>query len=194
MLADKQPITDTIIPGTPICVSQRQAPLYDLYGREPGKARIIDAAKTSSHEVAAAQPLYTHVTFGTGLPAELTVGVHKAVGGKSDFPNPGEILAAAIAACLDSSTRMIANRLKICLEHLEVSVRLGVDVRGTLRMDGNVPVGFQDADISVRMKAAPDVTEAQLDRLAKAAEQSCVLLQTLRNPPQYRLSRQPQSA
>ena len=193
MLAQNQPVSETLIADTSICVSQRQAPLYDLYGRDPDEAWIIDAATTSSRDVPADQPLYGHVTFGTGLPADLTVGVHKAVGGESDLPNPGEILAAAIAACLDSSTRMIANRLAIRLEHLEVTVKLRVDVRGTLRMDRNVPVGFQGADIAVCISAAPGVTEAQLDMLIKAAEQSCVMLQTLRHPPEYCLTREPQS-
>jgi hypothetical protein len=72
-------------------------------------------------------------------------------------------------------------------------VKLRVDVRGTLRMDRSVPVGFQGADIRVRMSGAQGVTEAQLDMLIRAAEQSCVLLQTLRHPPEYCVKREPQS-
>ena len=193
MLAEKQRIIDAITQNTSISVSERQAPLRDLYAGEPDEAWVIDSAITSSDEVPAAQPLYAHVTFGTGLPTDLTVGVHKDVGGESDFPNPGEIFAAAIASCLDSATRMIANRLDIRLEHLQVIVKLRVDVRGTLRMDRSVPVGFQGVDISVRMSGVEGVTEAQLDMLIKAAEQSCVLLQTLRHPPEYCLRREPQS-
>jgi hypothetical protein len=120
MLAKKQRVIDTITQNTSISVNERQAPLRDIYAGDPDEAWVIDSASTSLHKVPAAQPLYTHVTFGTGLPADLTVGVHKAVGGESDFPNPGEIFATAIASCLDSATRMIANRLDIRLDHLEV--------------------------------------------------------------------------
>ena len=128
------------------------------------------------------------MTCGTGLPADITTGLHKAVGGESDFPNPGEIFAAAIASCLDSSTRMIANRLGIPLEHLSVSVDAKVDVRGTLMVDREVPVGFQLIEINVEMTGGAGVSEDQLLLLLKAAKRSCVLIQTLLRPPSMRLS------
>jgi hypothetical protein len=37
-------------------------------------------------------------------------GTHTAVGGESDYPVPGELLCAAVASCLDSTIRTIANR------------------------------------------------------------------------------------
>ena len=175
--------------STALVVGERQSPLRARYTDDPKQAWIVDGAQTSSNAVPAGQPLHSRVTFGTGRPVDLPVGVHSAVGGESDDPVPGEILAAAIASCLDTAVRMIANLMSIELTHLDVVVDLGVDVRGTLQMNRKVPVGFQNIDVHVRMTGADDVDEAKLDRLLKAAERSCVVLQTLRHPPTVSVTR-----
>ena len=171
-----------------ISVAERQAPLCAAYREAPDRAVITDSARTSSDMIDTDQPLYGNVTCGTGLPADITTGLHKAVGGESDFPNPGEIFAAAIASCLDSSTRMIANRMGIRLERLSVSVDAKVDVRGTLQVEREVPVGFQSIDIKVEMTGGKGVSDDQLLMLLKAAKRSCVLIQTLVRPPSIRLA------
>ncbi|MBZ0218598.1 MAG: OsmC family protein [Fimbriimonadaceae bacterium] len=187
-LEDNQRIT-TIMQGEQITVRDRQAPVRKLYESDPKRAWTVDSARTSSEHIHADHPIHGHVIFGTGVPASQPISVHRAVGGESDFPCPGETLAAAIAACLDTATRMVANLLDIRLERLQVTVDLGVDVRGTLMMGSNVPVGFQKVDISYELKAADDVTDAQLATLMKVAERSCVILETLRNPPDINVVR-----
>ena len=57
-------------------------------------------------------------TTGVRVP----VGVHRAVGGLHDAPTPGDLLCAALAACQDSTFRMIANLMNIELEDLTVDV------------------------------------------------------------------------
>ena len=146
--------------------------------------------KTSSHDAPVDEPLHGRVRIGSDFPAELTIGVHKAVGGESDYPNPGEVLSAAIACCLDSSIRIIANHMGIRLARLEVSVDAMVDVRGTLCMDCNVPVGFQEIDVKVQVMGVEGISQAQLEKVVRAGEQSCVLLQTLQNPPEIRVARE----
>jgi uncharacterized OsmC-like protein len=54
------------------------------------------------------------------------------------------MLCAALAACLDSTIRIIADHLDVTLSSLEVGVTAEVDVRGTLLMDRKVPGGFQN--------------------------------------------------
>jgi len=175
-----------------INIRKRQAPVRKDYESDPKRAWIIDSARTSSDQIDANHPIHGHVVFGTGIPASQAVSVHKAVGGESDFPCPGEILAAAIASCLDTSTRMIANLLGINLKYLAVKVDLGVDIRGTLMMEKSVPVGFQRVNISYDLKTSDDVKDGQLETLMKAAERSCVILETLRNPPNINLVRNSQ--
>ena len=163
-----------------IDMAARQRPLQPIYKTDPARAWITDRATTRSKRISPAQPLYGEVTMEDGRPTDLVFGVHTAVGGESDYPVPGELLCAAVASCLDSTIRIIANRLHIELLMLEVTVEAHVDVRGTLLIDRTVPVGFQKIDVVVRIDAAGDVEPRKIDILLKAAEHSCVVIQTLR--------------
>ena len=110
-------------------------------------------------------------------------GVHAAVGGPHDAPTPGDLLCAALAACLDSTLRMVANLLGVELESLQVTVTGDVDVRGTLVVDREVPVGFQAMRCQVALRPRAGTDPALAARLEAAAEHSYVVLQTLRRPP-----------
>ena len=93
------------------------------------------------------------------------------------------MLCAAIAACLDSTIRIIANRLGLPLTRLAVDVAGDIDVRGTLRVCEETPVGFQTFDIHVDLETAVDLPPASRGALIAAAEHSCVVLQTIRQNP-----------
>ena len=173
----------------PIGVLERQAPLRARYRNAPDAAWVQDHARTVDADVPARHPLHAHVTCGEGIPVDIPVSVHKAVGGESDFPCPGEILAAALASCLDTAIRMIANLKGIELAHLQVQVSLGADVRGTLMTGDDVPVGFQTAQMRVDLTTACGMSQPHLNALIDAAERSCVILQTLRAPPSVRIER-----
>lgn len=175
--------------GTPIGVLERQMPLRKRYQDAPGSAWVVDRAHTVDAEVPASHPIHTHVVCGEGIPVDIPVSVHAAVGGESDFPCPGEILAASLASCLDTAIRMIANLKSIKLAHLEVRVALGADVRGTLMTGEKVPVGFQTATIEVELKTERTLPDLHLNALLDAAERSCVILQTLRAPPDVQIKR-----
>lgn len=162
-------------------MAARQLPLQTRYKTDAESAWVTDRATTSARRIGAAQPLYGEVTLEAGRPIDITFGVHKAVGGESDCPVPGALLCAAVASCFDSTIRIIANRLHIELLLLEVQVEAHVDVRGTLLVDRTVPVGFQRIDVVARIEAAGSVESRKIDILLKAAEHSCVVIQTLRS-------------
>ena len=122
-----------------------------------------------------------------GCGAILPVGVHSALGGLHDAPTPGDILCSALAACRDSSVRMVANLLHVELEFLEVTVTGNVDVRGTMMVDRSVPVGFQAMRCDVRLRVKAGTDPRIVDKLKAVAEQSCVVLQTLRAPPRVEM-------
>jgi len=174
-----QLFTDT----KPLSILDRQMPLRKRYHVTPDAAWVYDHARTIDAHVPASHPLHGHVVCGEGIPVDIPISVHEAVGGESDFPCPGEILAAALASCLDTAIRMIANLKGIELSHLEVQVSLGADVRGALVTGDNVPVGFQTAHMKVNLKTECDMSRPHLNALIDAAERSCVILQTLRVPP-----------
>lgn len=161
-------------------VRLRQDPLRARYRVDPEAAQITDRGKTV--DGASMDPFHGRVVPGSrNYGVQWPFGIHRAVGGDHDAPNPGDLLCAALASCLDSTLRIIAARLGIELASLSVDVTADVDVRGTLLVDKTVPVGFQKMRCEVHLQAAPGTAPQALERLLAAAEHSCVNLQTLRS-------------
>ncbi len=157
----------------------RQTPLANCYREQPQQAWILDIARTGTGNYSIDDPLHTTVGYAG---VTMDIGVHPAVGGDGDAPVPGEILSAALASCMDSTIRIIANRLSIVLTHLQVTVSAEVDVRGTLRLNPEIPVSFQNIHMSVDIETVEGTKPAMVQALLNAAETSCVVMQTLRTP------------
>jgi uncharacterized OsmC-like protein len=169
-------------------MKDRQQPLMDQYKLDSSDALVLDHAHTSSEWTDLDNPLATAVRFDKS-DQHTPIGVHHAVGGDSDMPTPGDILCGALAACLDSTIRIIANRFDLKLKKLNVEVVGKVDVRGTLRVDRKVPVAFQSFEVTVDVKARGFVPGKFLDRLIAGAEQSCIVMQTLSAGSEITVSR-----
>ena len=159
-------------------VKERQDPLRERYRSVPGEALITDHARTVNDR--RADPFHGAVRPGEGFGAQWGFGIHRAVGGDHDLPTPGDMLCAALASSLDATIRMIADRLDIGIEALEVAVSAEADVRGELIMVPSVPVGFQRIRCCLRLRPADDADPARLRLLLAATEHSCTVLQTLR--------------
>ncbi len=159
-------------------VRERQDPLMRHFQQNPADAVIEDRAKTVfdlTHD-----PFHGRVSIGReDLDVSIPFGIHHAVGGYHDAPNPGDLLCAALAACLDSTIRIIAQRLKIQLHKLEIEVIAKADVRGTLMVNKDVPVGFQGINCLMNIEPAKDTHPESLHKLIAMSEYCCVNLQTL---------------
>jgi uncharacterized OsmC-like protein len=162
-------------------VFEIQIPLRQRYKAEPEAALVIDRARALGNDPD--DPFHSIVMPMPQCGVAVPVGVHRAIGGLHDAPTPGDILCAALAACQDSSVRMVSNLLGITLESLEVEVTGDVDVRGTLAMNAEVPVGFRALRCAVRLKAREGTDPRLLEKLRIASERSCVVQQTLLHPP-----------
>lgn len=158
-------------------VRESQDPLRARYREAPEEAWVVDRAVTRTKE--AGDPFHAEIEYGTAARANMDIGVHASVGGPHDLPVPGDVLCAALASCLDSTTRLIADRTGIPLARLEVEVKAHVDVRGTLAVDPTVPVGFQRLECIIDIDAGEATPRAVLERLVDAAERHCVVWQTL---------------
>ena len=146
----------------------------------PEEALVTDTA--SSVARAGESPMWGSVRIGAPcFGVTVPVGVHRAVGGRHDRPVPGDILCAALVACVDSTIRIISNNLGIPIESLEVGVQADCDVRGTLLVDTSVRVGFDTMRVSVKAVPGPGVSPEQVDELIQMAERCCVNFQTLKN-------------
>jgi uncharacterized OsmC-like protein len=165
-------------------VYEAQAPLRALYKDAPEMALVTDQAVTGG--VDPTDPFHSQLKPFKEGGVSIPFGVHRAVGGPYDAPCPGDLLCAALAACQDSSIRMVANRMGIELLALEVQVKATVDVRGTLGIQKDVPVGFQSITSDVHLKAKEGTTPEMLEQLRIAVERCCVVGQTLLAPPPIR--------
>jgi uncharacterized OsmC-like protein len=160
-------------------VRERQDPLRQRYSesKQPAwitdRGRAVDGVRTDPFH---GQAVAGSQNYGVVWP----FGIHTAVGGYHDAPNPGDLLCTALAICLDSTLRIIAERLGVQLLSLEVDVTGDIDVRGTLQVDRTVPVGFQQMRCAVSLEPAPGTDPELLRKLLAASERSCVNLQTLR--------------
>ena len=162
-------------------VFDNQSPLRARYKSEPRAAMVTDHALAKGDSPS--DPFHSTVHPMPECGAKLPVGVHRGVGGLHDAPTPGDILCASLAACQDSTVRLVANLLGVELEFLEVDVTAEVDLRGSMAVEKNVPVGFQSMRCNVRLRAKEGTKPELLEKLSVAAERCCVVMQTLRNPP-----------
>jgi len=163
-----------------IDVRSRQDPLRKHYKVSPEDARITDRAITTGGT--GLDPFHGKVVPGSeDYGIVWPFGIHRAVGGDHDLPNPGDILSAALAACLDSTIRLIAARMGVYLTSLSVEVAADVDVRGCLLVDREVPVGFQEMRCHVALEATNGTDPQLVQMLLAASENNCVVLQTLRS-------------
>lgn len=160
-----------------IIMAERQAPLAKIYLQDPARAMITDSAISQCDLVGLADPLHGKVIAGN---FEIPMAVHSAVGGDSDGPVPGDLLCAALASCLDSTIRIVANRLGLKLIEVAVRVSAEVDVRGTLCLEPATAVGFQSMHLSVVIGTDVGVSQSIMSALFEGAERSCVILQTLK--------------
>jgi uncharacterized OsmC-like protein len=67
-------------------------------------------------------------------------------------------------------------------ENIDVTVEGDLDLRGTLGIAKDVPVGFQRLRLRFDI-VAPQATPEQLRALREKTEQYCVVMQTLVQPP-----------
>jgi len=159
-------------------VIARQQPLIENYFVNPEDAWVTDVAFVEGKNLS--DPFHTSVSINDELKIPFPIGVHRAVGGLHDAPNPGDILCASLAACFESTLRMIANRFKIKLHSTSVKVSANVDVRGTLMVSKTVPVGFQNINIDIFLEVDEIVNEFLTNKLFTATEHCCIIFQTLK--------------
>ncbi|MBU0783800.1 MAG: OsmC family protein [Gammaproteobacteria bacterium] len=169
-----------------VSVPNAQREVRALYKEDPSAAMVTDHALARGADPS--DPFHSVVEPMDGCGVQVPIGVHRALGGLHDAPTPGDMLCAALAACQDSAMRMVANVLGVELVFLEVRVTADVDVRGTLNMSPDVPVGFQSMRCDVQFKVKEGTPADLIKALTFAAKRCCVVQQTLKTPPKVETS------
>jgi uncharacterized OsmC-like protein len=152
-----------------------QRPLKQQYREQPDAARIRLVARGSQADA----PIACSVDIGRAIYA---AQAHSGVGGAGTGACSGDLLLGALAACAQITCQMVAAAMGIPVERMDVTVEGDLDLRGTLGISRDVPVGFEEIRVRFELDA-PDATPEQLAALQEKTEQYCVVMQTLRSTP-----------
>jgi len=152
-----------------------QKPLKEKYRSDAEAARITLTARGSQTPT----PMACSVDIGRAI---YQAEAHRGVGGAGTAACSGDLLLGALAACAQITCQMVAAAMGVPTERIEAVVSGDLDLRGTLGVSKDVPVGFEV--IRVRFEIdAPQATAEQLGALREKTEQYCVVMQTLAHPP-----------
>ena len=152
-----------------------QKPLKDQYRSDPASSRITLTAKGSQ----TGAPISCSIDIGRAI---YQAEAHSGVGGAGTAACSGDLLLGALSACAQITCQMVAAAMGMVTERIEVTVEGDLDLRGTLGIAKDVPVGFESIRLHFAV-LAPGASAEQLRALQEKTEQYCVVMQTLLQPP-----------
>src|SRR5262252_6279622 len=135
-----------------------QAPIKERYKSDPSAAIITLKAKGSIENGGIACKVET----GRAL---AVAGLHPAAGGSGFELCSGDMLLQALVACAGVTLKSVATAIEVPLTQGLVLAEGDLDVRGTLGIDKEAPVGF--AEIRLRFEVETDAPQDKLNLLSK---------------------------
>ncbi len=156
-----------------------QAPLKERYREDPDAALV-----TLSAQGRIGEGVSCRIETGKAL---VVAGLHPATGGSGQTACSGDMLLEALVACAGVTLNAVATALGIELRDATLRAEGDLDVRGTLGLSKEVPVGLQN--IRLQFTLDTDASEEQLATLLRLTERYCVVYQTLARPPALAVTR-----
>jgi uncharacterized OsmC-like protein len=154
-------------------LKETQRPLKERYREDPEASRITLRASASQEDQVACS-----VDIGRMVQE---AQAHEGVGGPGSGPCSGDLLLGALAACAQLTSQMVAAATGIEGE-VSVEVEGDLDLSGTLGVDREAKVGFEE--IRLRFKIdAPGADADDIEAWHRKSERYCTVLQTLLDPP-----------
>ena len=136
-----------------------QAPIKERYKSDPSAAVITLKAKGSIDN----EGIACKVETGRAL---AVAGLHPATGGSGLELCSGDMLLEALVACAGVTLKSVATAVDVPLKTGNVIAEGDLDFRGTLGVDKEAPVGFEE--IRLRFEVGTDAPQDKLDLLLKA--------------------------
>jgi uncharacterized OsmC-like protein len=156
-----------------------QTPLKERYRVAPEAAHITLRAQGRLGE-----GISCKIETGKAL---VVAGLHPLGGGSGLDACSGDMLLEALVACAGVTLSAVATSLGIELRDASLRAEGDLDVRGTLGLSKDVPVGFRS--IRLQFMLDTDASEEQLATLLRLTERYCVVFQTLAHPPALSVAR-----
>ncbi len=146
-----------------------QGPLKERYRAEPDAALVTLRAEGRLDD----ERVACSVATGRAL---VQAGLHPATGGSGALACSGDMLLEALVACAGVTLRSVATSMALDVAGT-VRAEGDLDVRGTLGVDREAPVGF--TAIRVEFELESDASREELDTLLERTGRYCVVYQTL---------------
>ncbi len=159
---------------TPDELRALQAPLKQRYQQDPSAALV-----TLKAEGTLGEGVTCRVETGRAI-AE--AGLHPATGGTGLALCSGDMLLEALVACAGVTLNAVATAIGVRVDAGRIHAEGDLDFRGTLGVSKEAPVGFRA--IRLRFDLESTASQDELATLLKLTERYCVVLQTLRHPPE----------
>jgi uncharacterized OsmC-like protein len=152
-----------------------QAPLKSQYKEDPDSARVPSRAEGSldPNDIAIVVDAWH---------SKVTAGLHKAGGGSGELACSADMLLESLVGCAGVTFRAVATAMGVTVRGGKVIAEGIWDARGTLGVDRSVPVGL--TEIKLKFEVDCDADRTKLERMIQTTERYCVILQTLKAPPQ----------
>ena len=160
-----------------------QEPLKQGYRDDPETGRITLRATGATGDT----PVACSVDLGRAIQQ---AQAHSGVGGEGTGACSGDLLLGALAACAQITCQMVAEAMGIEVRSISVTAEGDLDLRGTLGVDREAPVGFTAIRLGFDIDA-PGATDEDLASLERKTERYCVVMQTLTSPPNVTTSWSP---
>lgn len=157
-----------------------QEPLKQGYRDDPGSGLITLRATGATGDT----PVSCSVDLGRAIQE---AQAHAGVGGQGTGACSGDLLLGALVACAQITCQMVAAAMGLEVRGIGVAAEGDLDLRGTLGIDRDAPVGFTAIRLAFDIDA-PGATEDELASLRRKTERYCVVMQTLTTPPQVTTS------
>lgn len=155
--------------------------------QEPLKAQYRDDPDTAVITLEAEGELGAGITCSVKAGSAIAeAGLHPATGGDGLSLCSGDMLLEALVACAGVTLNAVATSLDIDIKRGVVRAEGDLDVRGTLAVAKDAPVGFRSIRLGFDLDT--DADDEQLATLIKLTERYCVVLQSLTRSPEISTS------
>lgn len=118
---------------------------------------------------------------------EFTNGEPPVLLGKNEGANPVEFLLHALAGCVTTTTVLHAAARGIQIESLSTELTGKIDLQGFLDLDKMIPVGYENINIKMDIKA--DCSDEELNELLAFAKEHSPVCSTVCKPVPVTLER-----
>jgi uncharacterized OsmC-like protein len=151
-------------------VREQQSKLKEQYRSQPGSALH---AMTVTGNV-------SQSTYTISLPThagDVEAGLHTAAGGSGRHACSGDMLLEALVGCAGVTLAAVATAMRITIDKAEVTATGDLDFRGTMGVDPNASVGFENLKLNFDLETS--ASQDSQAKLISLTEKYCVIYQTL---------------